>query len=28
VCGYVRPDGLNLYAGTALALEEPEAARS
>jgi FdhD protein len=25
VCGYVRPDGLNLYAGTALALE-PEAA--
>jgi FdhD protein len=24
VCGYVRPDGLNLYAGTALALE-PEA---
>jgi FdhD protein len=26
VCGYVRPDGLNLYAGTALALE-PEPAR-
>jgi FdhD protein len=27
VCGYVRPDALNLYAGTALALE-PEPARS
>jgi FdhD protein len=27
VCGYVRPDGLNLYTGDALLLNEPAAAR-
>jgi formate dehydrogenase assembly factor FdhD len=26
VCGYVRPDGLNLYAGDALLLDAPVAA--
>ncbi len=27
VCGYVRPDGLNLYAGTGLVVSEPAASR-